>query len=194
MMTTVGYARVSSLGQDLAIQLEKLKGCDKVFKEKRSGVDTGRPELKACLDYLRDGDTLLVTKLDRLARSTPDLYRIVSQLTERGIAFKVLDDPSIDTTSRTGKLIMGILALIAEFENDIRRERQQDGINKAKAEGVRFGPKPLLTAEVVKKIKELRKDGLTVPDIMRRMKLSKASVYRAHKAPFEGPFSFEGFE
>ncbi len=179
MMTTVGYARVSSLGQDLAIQLEKLKGCDKVFKEKRSGVDTGRPELKACLEYLREGDTLLVTKLDRLARSTPDLYRIVSQLTERGVAFKVVDDPSIDTTSRTGKLIMGILALIAEFENDIRRERQQDGINKAKADGVRFGPKPLLTAEVVKKIKELRKDGLTVPEIMRRMKLSKASIYRA---------------
>jgi len=182
MMTTVGYARVSSLGQDLAVQLEKLKGCDRVFKEKRSGIDAGRPELKACLDYLRDGDTLLVTKLDRLARSTPDLYRIVSQLTERGIAFKVIDDPSIDTTSRSGKLIMGILALIAEFENDIRRERQQDGINKAKAEGVRFGPKPLLTLEVVQKIKELRADGETVPEIMRRTKLSKASVYRALNA------------
>jgi DNA invertase Pin-like site-specific DNA recombinase len=73
MMTTVGYARVSSLGQDLAVQLAKLKGCDKVFREKRSGVDAGRPELKACLEYLREGDTLLVTKLDRLARSTPDL-------------------------------------------------------------------------------------------------------------------------
>ena len=182
MMTVVGYARVSSLGQDLAVQLEKLKGCDRVFKEKRSGIDAGRPELKACLDYLRDGDTLLVTKLDRLARSTPDLYRIVSQLTERGIAFKVIDDPSIDTTSRTGKLIMGILALIAEFENDIRRERQQDGINKAKAEGVRFGPKPLLTLEVVQKIKELRSDGAAVPEIMRRTKLSKASVYRALNA------------
>jgi DNA invertase Pin-like site-specific DNA recombinase len=72
-MTTVGYARVSSLGQDLAVQLAKLKGCDKVFREKRSGVDAGRPELKACLEYLREGDTLLVTKLDRLARSTPDL-------------------------------------------------------------------------------------------------------------------------
>ena len=141
-MTTVGYARVSSLGQDLSVQLGKLKGCDKVFKEKRSGVDAGRPELRACLEYLREGDTLLVTKLDRLARSTPDLYRIISQLAERGVAFKVIDDPSIDTTSRTGKLIMGILALIAEFENDIRRERQRDGINKAKAEGVRFGPKP----------------------------------------------------
>jgi len=91
----------------------------------------------------------------------------------------VLDDPSIDTSSRTGKLIMGILALIAEFESDIRRERQQDGINKAKAEGVRFGPKPLLTAAVVQNIKELRAEGATVPEIMRRTKLSKASVYRA---------------
>jgi DNA invertase Pin-like site-specific DNA recombinase len=179
MMTTVGYARVSSTGQDLTVQLEKLASCDKVFKEKRSGVDAGRPALKACLEYLREGDTLLVTKLDRLARSTPDLYRIISDLAERGVSFKVIDDPSIDTTSRTGKLIMGILALIAEFENDIRRERQQDGINKAKAKGVRFGPKPILTAEVVQKIKELRADGLTVPEIIRRMKLSKASIYRA---------------
>src|SRR5262245_35893974 len=182
MMTTVGYARVSSLGQDLAVQLEKLKACDKVFKEKRSGVDAGRPALKACLEYLREGDTLLITKLDRLARSTPDLYRIVSHLSERGVAFKVVDDPSIDTSSRTGKLIMGILALIAEFENDIRRERQQDGINKAKAEGVRFGPKPILTTEVVQKMKELRSEGATVPEIMRRTKLSKASVYRAFNA------------
>jgi DNA invertase Pin-like site-specific DNA recombinase len=178
-MTTVGYARVSSTGQDLTLQLEKLAGCDKVFKEKRSGIDAGRPALKACMEYLREGDSLIVTKLDRLARSTPDLYRIVSELAEKGVSFKVIDDPSIDTTSRTGKLIMGILALIAEFENDIRRERQQDGINKAKAQGVRFGPKPILTAEVVQKVKELRAEGLTVPEIMRRTKLSKASIYRA---------------
>jgi DNA invertase Pin-like site-specific DNA recombinase len=178
-MTTVGYARVSSLGQDLAVQLEKLAGCDKVFKEKRSGVDLGRPALKQCLEYLREGDTLLVTKLDRLARSTADLYRIVSELSARGIAFKVLDDPSIDTTSRTGKLVMGILALIAEFENDIRRERQQDGINKALERGVRFGPKPILTEKVVSAIRDLRAQGTTVPEIIRRMKVSKASVYRA---------------
>ena len=87
-MTTVGYARVSSTGQDLSVQLEKLGGCDKVFKEKRSGVDTGRPELKRCLEYLREGDTLLVTKIDRLARSTSDLYRIISELTEKGAAFR----------------------------------------------------------------------------------------------------------
>ena len=138
-MAIVGYARVSSVGQSLDVQLEKLKGCDKVFKEKRSGVDTGRPVLKQCLEFLRDGDTLLVTKIDRVARSTSDLYRIVSELTEKDVSFKVVDDPSIDTTSRTGKLVMGILALIAEFENDIRRERQMDGIAKAKDKGVKFG-------------------------------------------------------
>src|ERR1043165_6198750 len=157
MMTIVGYARVSSTGQDLTLQLEKLAGCDKVFKEKRSGVDAGRPALKACLEYLREGDTLLVTKLDRLARSTRDLYRIISDLAERGVSFKVVDDPSIDTTSRTGKLIMGILALIAEFENDIRRERQMDGIAKAKERGTRFGPKPQLTAERVEERSEERR-------------------------------------
>jgi DNA invertase Pin-like site-specific DNA recombinase len=181
MAPVVGYARVSSTGQDLAVQLEKLQaaGCERLFKEKRSGVDAGRPQLQACLGYLREGDTLLVTKLDRLARSTSDLYRIISEITAKGVAFKVLDDPSIDTTSRTGKLIMGILALIAEFENDIRRERQMDGINKAKAGGVRFGPKPRLTADVVETVKGLRADGVTVPEIMRRLKIGKSSVYRA---------------
>src|SRR5680860_1142479 len=129
-MTNVGYARVSSTGQDLTVQLEKLEtaGCEKIFKEKRSGVDAGRPELKRCLDYLREGDTMLVTKIDRLARSTSDLYRIISTLTKKGAAFKVTDDPTIDTASRTGRLVMGVLALIAEFENDIRHERQMDGI------------------------------------------------------------------
>src|SRR5262249_12797416 len=158
-MTTVGYARVSSTGQDLEVQLEKLRTCNKVFKEKRSGVDAGRPE--RCLEYLREGDTLVVTKLDRLARSTYDLYRIISQLAEKGVAFKVLDDPAIDTSSRTGKLVMGILALIAEFENDIRRERQMDGIKKAHERGVRFGRKPLLVDEMIKRVRKLRKAGET---------------------------------
>src|SRR5680860_1567787 len=180
-MTNVGYARVSSTGQDLTVQLEKLEaaGCEKIFKEKRSGVDAGRPELKRCLDYLRERDTLLVTKIDRLARSTSDLYRIVSTLADKGVAFKVLDDPSIDTSSRTGKLIMGILALIAEFENDIRRERQMDGIKKARERGIRFGRKPLLIPVTIQQVRKLRKAGKTVPEIMHQMALSKASVYRA---------------
>ncbi len=181
MMPVVGYARVSSIGQDLGVQLGKLEkaGCRKVFKEKRSGVDAGRPELKRCLEYLREGDTLLVTKIDRLARSTSDLYRIVSELAEKGVAFKVTDDPTIDTTSRTGKLVMGILALIAEFENDIRRERQMDGIAKARNRGVKFGRKPQLLPDLVKEIQSLRAEGITVPQIMRQTKLSRASIYRA---------------
>ena len=93
------------------------------------------PELQRCLGYVRKGHTLLVSKLDRLARSTVDLYNIIAQLQAKGVEFKVIDDPSIDTTSRTGKLATGILALIAEFENDIRRERQLDGI--ATSEGPR---------------------------------------------------------
>jgi DNA invertase Pin-like site-specific DNA recombinase len=128
---------------------------------------------------LREGDTLLVSKIDRLARSTSDLYRIVSLLTEKGVSFKVIDDPSIDTSSRTGKLVMDILALIAEFENDIQRERQMDGIARAKERGVRFGRKSLLLPETVKKIRSLRQAGTTVPEIIRQTKLSKASVYRA---------------
>jgi DNA invertase Pin-like site-specific DNA recombinase len=95
------------------------------------------------------------------------------------VAFKVTDDPTIDTTSRTGKLVMGILALIAEFENDIRRERQMDGIKKAKERGVRFGRKLELVPEKVKQIRKLRAAGSPVPDIMRQIGLSKASVYRA---------------
>jgi DNA invertase Pin-like site-specific DNA recombinase len=178
-MKSVGYARVSSTGQDLGVQLDKLKCCDKIFKEKRSGVDAGRPELKRCLEYLREGDTLLVSKIDRLARSTSDLYRIVSLLAEKGVSFKVIDDPAIDTGSRTGKLVMGILASIAEFENDIRRERQMDGIAKARERGVRFGRKSLLIPKTVTVIRTLREAGATVPEIIRRTGLSKASVYRA---------------
>ncbi len=180
-MTKVGYVRVSSTGQDLAVQQEKLgrAGCEKVFKEKRSGVDAGRPELKRCLDYLPEGDTLFVTKIDRLARSTSDLYRIVSALSEKGVAFKVIDDPAIDTTSRTGKLVTGILSLIAEFENDIRRERQMDGIKKARERGTRFGRKPILVPELIGQVRKLRKGGKTVPEIMRLTHLSKASIYRA---------------
>ena len=140
-------------------------------------MDAGRPELKRCAEYLRERDTLLVTKIDRLARSTSDLYRIVTLLAEKGVAFKVTDDPSIDTT-RTGKR-QGHTCLIAEFENDIRRERQMDGIAKAKERGVRFGRKRELTDEAIAEIKALRDAGKTVPAIMREKGLSKSSVYRA---------------
>ena len=166
----------------MSVQLEKLAAAgvelEDIFKEKRTGTDRGRPELQHCIAYVRKGDTLLVAKIDRLARSASDLYSIISRLQAKGVEFKVIDDPSIDTTSRTGKLVMGILALIAEFENDIRRERQLDGIAKAKERGVRFGVQPKLTEPVVKKIRRLRRSE-TVPEIIRQAGLSKASVYRA---------------
>jgi DNA invertase Pin-like site-specific DNA recombinase len=105
--------------------------------------------------------------------------RIISELTDKEVAFRVVDDPTIDTTSRTGKLVMGILALIAEFENDIRRERQMDGIAKARERGVKFGRKLELTAERVAEIRSLRGAGETVRAIMQRTGFSKATVYRA---------------
>ena len=126
MGTIVAYARVSTGQQDYQAQLDRLKaaGATKLFAEKRSGLNGSRPQLGECLRYVREGDTLIVTKLDRLARSTADLYKIVTDLSDRGVGFKVLDDTTVDTTSRTGKLVMGILALIAEFETEIRKERQ----------------------------------------------------------------------
>jgi DNA invertase Pin-like site-specific DNA recombinase len=180
-MAIVGYARVSSAGQQHGSQVERLKaaGAEKVFSEKRSGLDGERPELARCLEYVREGDTLVVTKLDRLARSTADLYKIVSGLNEKRVGFKVLDDGAVDTTSRTGKLVMGILSLIAEFETEIRRERQMEGIAKAKAEG-RVGGRPrLVTDEVKASIQRLRKRGHSIRAIAAEIGLSKATIQTA---------------
>ena len=179
-MAIVAYARVSSGQQDHAQQVDRLKaaGAEKVFSEKRSGLDGARPELARCLEYAREGDTLLVTKLDRLARSTMDLYRIVSDLNAKGVAFKVLDDNAVDTTSRTGKLVMGILALIAEFETEIRRERQMEGIAKAKAEGRTGGRPTLVTDEVRKAILKSRKGGASIRVIAAEVGLSKATIHK----------------
>jgi DNA invertase Pin-like site-specific DNA recombinase len=179
-MATVGYARVSSGQQDHALQVSRLEaaGADKVFAEKRSGLDGDRPELLRCLDYVRDGDVLLVTKLDRLARSTADLYKIVTSLEAKGVAFKVLDDTAVDTTTRTGKLVMGMLALIAEFESAIRKERQMEGIARAKAQG-RTGGRPRLVTETIREeIITLRAQGKSIRSIAASVGLSKATVQK----------------
>jgi DNA invertase Pin-like site-specific DNA recombinase len=178
--TVVGYARVSSIGQDHSGQAERLKqaGATKIFAEKRSGLDGARPELTRCLEYVREGDTLVVTKLDRLARSTADLYRIVTTLQQKGVSFRVLDDPTVDTSSRTGKLVLGLLALIAEFETEIRRERQMEGITRAKAEG-RVGGRPKkVTPEVERQVQKLRRDGLSIRRVAAEVGLSKATVQK----------------
>ncbi|WP_455874744.1 recombinase family protein [Rhizobium yanglingense] len=141
-MAIVGYARVSSVGQDHGGQVERLKaaGATRIFQEKRSGVDREREELKKCLDYVREGDALLVTKLDRLARSAVDLLNIVKEMQAKGVAFKALDQ-SLDMTTPAGKLQLQVLAAVAEFETAIRRERQMEGIARAKAEGRTGRPK-----------------------------------------------------
>ena len=176
-MAQVGYARVSTTGQSLKVQREMLKGCDKVFEEKKSGLDGKREELKRCLEYIREGDTLVVTKLDRVARSTPDFYEIVKKVQERGAQFKCLDH-DFDTTSKTGKLMVGILALIAEFEADIRKERQAEGIAKARADGKHLGRKRQVTPEFAETVKVMKAEGNTVREIIKATGMSKASVYR----------------
>ena len=180
MGTVVAYARVSTGQQDYQAQLDRLKaaGATKVFAEKRSGPDGNRPQLAECLRYVREGDTLIVTKLDRLARSTADLYRIITELTDKGADFKVLDDAAVDTTSRTGKLVMGILALIAEFETEIRKERQLEGIARAKAAG-RVGGRPkLVTKVIVDEIVRRRASGQSLRNIAGAIGFSKATVQK----------------
>ena len=177
-MATVGYARVSSIGQSLDVQLSKLTPiCDKVFREKRTGTTAQRPQLKACLGYLRDGDTLVITKLDRLARSTFHLTQIADGLKEQGIGLKVLDQ-AIDTTTPTGKLLFDVLAAISEFETAIRNERQIEGIEQAKKRGVQFGRQPKVTKEQIEEMRRKRKTGTLIKDLMAEYNLSKASVYR----------------
>jgi DNA invertase Pin-like site-specific DNA recombinase len=138
-MARVGYARVSSVGQSLEVQLDKLAhcACDKTYQEKKSGSGDGgkRPGLEACLEYVREGDTLLVTRLDRLARSTLHLCQIAAELQRKGVELQVLDQ-QIDTATSTGRLLFHMLGAIAQFETEIRAERQRDGIEHAKARSV----------------------------------------------------------
>ncbi len=178
-MAIVGYARVSSIGQSLQVQIQKLSGyhCDKIYKEKRTGTTADRPELKSCLDYVRDGDTLVITKLDRLARSTYHLTQISEGLKQKGVELVVLDQ-SIDTSTPTGKLLFNMLASIAEFETEIRKERQMDGIANAKKNGVKFGAKAKLTDDQIDQMKLDREGGLLIKDLCVKYGLSKASVYR----------------
>jgi DNA invertase Pin-like site-specific DNA recombinase len=177
----VGYARVSSVGQDYKAQIESLRaaGADKIFNEKQSGLDKARPELAKCLDYVREGDVLIVTKLDRLARSASHLHQIVEALIAKEVGFKVLDDPSLDTTTRTGKLVFGILASIAEFETALRKERQLEGIARAKAEGRTGGRPALVTKETRDEIARLRHKGLSIRKIAVQVGFSKATVQKA---------------
>lgn len=179
----VGYARVSSTGQDYQTQVDRLTaaGATKIFSEKQSGLDDDRPELAKCLDYVREGDTLIVTKLDRLARSASHLHKIADKLNRDGVGFKVLDDNGLDTTTRTGKLVFSILAGIAEFETELRKERQLEGIAKAKAKAAKAGT-PWITGRPIslnhEEIRKLRADGLSVRQIAKKVGCSPSAVQK----------------
>lgn len=142
----IGYARVSTLDQDLDLQLKALKkaGCQKVFREKVSGASRQRPEFQQMLNQLREGDTVIVWRLDRLARSTRHLLEIMETIREAGARFQSLSEPWADTTTHAGKMIMTVFAGIAEFERELILERTHAGRIAAQARGVRFGRPPKL--------------------------------------------------
>lgn len=181
-MALVAYIRVSSIGQSLEVQRDKMLALgvepDHIFEEKRSGVDSNRPALKEALRFARKGDTFVITKIDRLARSAADLLSIVKDLQGKGVELRVLDQ-SIDTSNPAGRAMLQMLGVFAEFETAIRAERQMDGIAKAKAKGTKFGRKTQATPDVVTEIRRLRGEGTLIKDIMARTGLSKATVYRA---------------
>jgi DNA invertase Pin-like site-specific DNA recombinase len=147
-MALVGYARVSTTDQNYELQIDSLQqaGCKKISSEKISGTTIDRPELELCLDYLREWDTLLITRIDRLARSLRDLQNLVHDLPIDGIQLKAIEQP-IDTSSAAGKAFLDMLGVFAEFETNLRKERQLEGIAKAKAEGKYKGRKPTAKAK-----------------------------------------------
>ena len=178
-MPLIGYARVSSSGQSLEVQRDQLlaAGCSRIFEEKRSGLSQdGREQLALALDYVRDGDVLIVTRLDRLARSITDLRQIVDRLTAKEVGFRALQQGDLDTSTSNGRLMLNMLGAFAEFEADLRRERQREGIDKAKTNGIYKGRKPSVPVDEVRKLKA---EGMAPTEIAKRLKVGRASVYRA---------------
>ena len=177
MSRLYGYARVSTAEQDLTIQVEALQkaGCETIREEKRSGTTRqGREELDTLLAFLRAGDTLVVTRIDRLARSIGDLQDIVRSLKAKGVSLKATEQP-IDTSTAAGKAFLDMLGVFAEFETNLRRERQLEGIAQAKARGVYKGRKPSIDQ---KQILELHSKGVGATAIAEELGIGRASVYR----------------
>ncbi|MCP4597192.1 recombinase family protein [Neptuniibacter sp.] len=179
-MAVIGYARVSSTGQKLDVQQDKLNqaGCERVYEEKRSGANTDRAQLLSALDYVREGDTFVVTKLDRLARSMNDLSNIAERLNKQGVHLHILDQ-NIDTSTSEGRLMFNLLGSFAEFERDIRAERQADGIAKAKENGVKFGRSAKLSEEQKVEIRERAAEGsMSKSALAAEYGIGRATLYR----------------
>ncbi|RZF63831.1 recombinase family protein [Sphingomonas populi] len=174
----IGYARVSSSGQSVEIQRDALlaAGCEKLFDEKESGTSTeNRKALADALEFVRAGDTFLVTRIDRLARSVADLEAIVSKIKAKGAYLKAVEQP-IDTSTPAGTAFLQMLAVFAQFETAIRKERQMEGIARAKADGRYKGRKATVDVAIVR---QMRTDGVRPVDIAAKLGIARASVYRA---------------
>ena len=176
-MSRIGYARVSTIEQDTALQVTALTaaGCGVIREEKASGTSTnGRTELATVLAFLQKGDTLVVTRIDRLARSIGDLQTIVKTVKDRGAMLECTEQP-VNTSTAAGKAFLDMLGVFAEFETNIRRERQLEGIAKAKAEGVYTGRKAVLDPDQIRK---LAAAGTGPTEIAKQLGISRSSVYR----------------
>ena len=175
----VGYARSSTVDQEAGFQAQikalKAAGCEKVLSEKVSSV-AERQQLEAALDFVREGDCLVVTKLDRLARSVAHLVAIGERLEVKGVALKVLEQ-AIDTSTSTGRLMFNMLGAIAQFERELMLERQREGVAKAKAEGKYKGRAPTARAKAPQ-VLQLHRDGIGPTEIAKRVGIGRASVYR----------------
>lgn len=176
----VGYARVSTRDQNPASQIEALEaaGCDRVFIERASGANRDRPELKAALDYIRAGDTLVVWKLDRLARSVRQLVETAEDLQQRGIGLKVLTQ-AIDTTTSGGRLVFHVFAAVAEFERELMLERTHAGLATARAANRRGGRRPSLNEAQIRRAKAMLADPMiTVEEVAQQLGTATSTLYR----------------
>jgi len=177
----IGYARVSTDDQDLALQRTALKGsgCKRIYEEKISGAKRSRPELTRMFDQLRAGDVVVVSRLDRLARSTRDLLDIAEQMKEADVGLRSLSEPWADTTSPAGRMVLTVFAGIAEFERALIHDRTNVGRISAKARGVQFGRPPKLSSDQIALARRLIGEGTSVPDASKILKVHRTTLYRA---------------
>lgn len=176
----LGYARVSTEDQTLQLQRPRLKeaGCEKVFEEKISGVVRKRPQLEKLLGEVRKGDVLVVTRLDRLARSTAELLIIAERLQEKGAGLQSLDEPWADTISPSGRMVLTVFAGIAEFERALIKQRTQDGLLDARKRGVLFGRPRKMRPDQQQLAQELLKQGRSISEVARTFNVHPATIYR----------------
>lgn len=180
----IGYARVSTTGQNLESQIEHLQaeGCDKIFQEKLTGFDRRRPKLEKMLGTLQPDDTLLVTSLDRLARSTHDLFIITKKIEAAEASFRSLREPWADTTSSMGKFLLTVFAGLSELERNLINERTEEGRTSAKKRGVKFGRKPKLTTHQQDQVRTMLQKGRSIRAIARHFNVGVATIDRVKRS------------